>query len=70
MRHAISFHASIFKAEQFREQQDALNGVGALGPAVVNLHISSKLTTTQRKGLMREFPTYERRTNDEREVPH
>ena len=60
VRHAISFHASIFRAEQFREQQDALNNIEALGPSAVNLHISSKLTTTQRKRLMREFPTYER----------
>jgi hypothetical protein len=52
--------SSIFKAEQFREQQEALNAVEALGPSAVNLHISSKLTTTQRKRLMREFPTYER----------
>ena len=60
VRHAISFHASIFKAEQFREQQDALNTVERLGPSAVNLHISSKLSTTRRKELMREFPTYER----------
>jgi superfamily II DNA or RNA helicase len=58
VRHAISFHGSIFKAEQFREQQDALNAVA--DPSAVNLHISSKLTTTQRKRLMREFPTYDR----------
>jgi superfamily II DNA or RNA helicase len=60
IKHAISFHSSIFKAEQFRKQQDALNNIGALGPPVVNLHISSKRTTTKRKQLIREFPTYER----------
>jgi superfamily II DNA or RNA helicase len=60
VKHAISFHSSIFKAEQFREQQEALNAVETLGPSGVNLHISSKLTTTQRKRLMREFQTYER----------
>jgi predicted helicase len=53
-------HFPILKAEQFREQQDALNSADAVGPSAVNLHISSKLTTTQRKRLMREFPTYER----------
>jgi superfamily II DNA or RNA helicase len=60
VRHAISFHGSILKAEQFREQQDALNPITSLGPSSANLHISSKLTTSQRKRLLREFPTYER----------
>jgi superfamily II DNA or RNA helicase len=60
VRHAISFHNSIAKAKQFQEQQDALNAAEGIGPFAVNLHISSKLTTTQRKRLMREFPTYER----------
>jgi predicted helicase len=60
VRHAISFHSSILKAAQFREQQDALNSAEEVGLSAVNLHISSKLTTTQRKRLIREFPTYER----------
>jgi predicted helicase len=59
-RDVLSFHSSIIKAKQFREQQDVLNAVEALGPSGVNLHISSELTTTQRKRLMREFPTYDR----------
>ncbi len=53
--HAISFHRSIRSATRFQEQQDALNGLRALGPRVQNFHISSKKTAGQRSRLMREF---------------
>jgi predicted helicase len=60
VRHAISFHNSIAKAEQLSDQRDALNAADEFGPPAVNLHISSRLTTSRRKQLMREFPTYQR----------
>src|SRR6476661_4903218 len=55
VKHAISFHRSIRGADRFREQQDALNRMGSLGPRTTNLHISSKKTAGQRGDLLREF---------------
>jgi predicted helicase len=55
VKHAISFHRSIRGADRFREQQDALNRMGSLGPKTTNLHISSKKTAGQRSDLLREF---------------
>jgi hypothetical protein len=55
VKHAISFHRSIRAADRFREQQDALNRMGSLGPKTINLHISSKKTAGQRSDLLREF---------------
>jgi superfamily II DNA or RNA helicase len=60
VKHAISFHRSIRGADQFREQQDALNRTGSLGPKTNNLHISSKKTAGQRSDLLREFVVHER----------
>jgi predicted helicase len=47
VKHAISFHRSIRGADRFREQQDALNRMGSLGPKTTNLHISSKKTAIE-----------------------
>jgi superfamily II DNA or RNA helicase len=55
VKHAISFHRSIRGADRFREQQNALNRMGSLGPKTTNLHISSKKTAGQRSDLLREF---------------
>jgi superfamily II DNA or RNA helicase len=55
VKHAISFHRSIRAADRFREQQDALNRMGSLGPKTTNLHISSKKTAGQRSDLLDEF---------------
>jgi superfamily II DNA or RNA helicase len=60
VKHAISFHRSIRGADQFREQQDALNRMGSLGPKTTNLHISSKKTAGQRSDLLREFVVHKR----------
>src|SRR6476660_8573244 len=60
VRHAISFHRSIRGADRFREQQDALNRMGSLGPRTTNLHISSKKTAGQRSDLLREFVVHKR----------
>jgi superfamily II DNA or RNA helicase len=60
VRHAISFHRSIRGADRFREQQDALNRMGSLGPKTTNLHISSKKTAGQRSELLREFVGHRR----------
>ena len=60
VKHAISFHRSIRSADQFREQQDALNRMGSLGPKTINLHISSKKTAGQRSDLLREFVVHKR----------
>jgi superfamily II DNA or RNA helicase len=59
-KHAISFHRSIRGADRFREQQDALNRMGSLGPKMTNLHISSKKTAGQRSDLLREFVVHKR----------
>src|SRR6476661_5005622 len=60
VKHAISFHRSIRGADRFREQQDALNRMGSLGPKTTNLHISSKKTAGQRSDLLREFVVHRR----------
>jgi superfamily II DNA or RNA helicase len=60
IKHAISFHRSIRAADRFREQQDALNRMGSLGPKTTNLHISSKKTAGQRSDLLREFVVHKR----------
>jgi predicted helicase len=60
IRHAISFHRSIRAADRFREQQDALNRLSAVGPKTTNLHISSKKTAGQRSDLLREFVDHKR----------
>jgi superfamily II DNA or RNA helicase len=60
VKHAISFHRSIRGADRFREQQDALNRMGSLGPKTTNLHISSKKTAGQRSDLLREFVVHKR----------
>jgi superfamily II DNA or RNA helicase len=60
VKHAISFHRSILGADRFREQQDALNRMGSLGPKATNLHISSKKTAGQRSDLLREFAVHKR----------
>jgi superfamily II DNA or RNA helicase len=60
IKHAISFHRSIRAADRFREQQDALNEVRAVGPKTTNLHISSKKTAGERSELLREFVDHKR----------
>jgi predicted helicase len=60
VKHAISFHRTIRAADRFREQQDALNRMGSLGPKTTNLHISSKKTAGQRSDLLREFVVHKR----------
>ena len=37
VKHAISFHRSIRGADRFREQQDALNRMGSLGPKTITM---------------------------------
>jgi len=60
VKHAISFHRSIRAADRFREQQDALNRMGRLGPKTINLHISSKKTAGLRSDLLQEFVVHKR----------
>ena len=60
IKHAISFHRSIRAADRFREQQDALNRLGNIGPKTTNLHISSKKTAGERSDLLREFVGHKR----------
>ena len=60
VKHAISFHRSIRAADRFREQQDALNGLGSLGPKTANLHISSKKTAGERSDLLRQLVDHRR----------
>ncbi|HKF09697.1 MAG TPA: DEAD/DEAH box helicase family protein [Xanthobacteraceae bacterium] len=44
IKHAISFHRSIRRADRFRAQQDVLNRLHDIGPKTTNLHISSQKT--------------------------
>ena len=60
VKHAISFHRSIRAADQFREQQDVLNGLRSLGPKTANLHISSKKTAGERNDLLRQLVDHRR----------
>jgi predicted helicase len=60
IKHAISFHRSIRAADRFREQQDVLNRLRAIGPRAINLHISSKKTAGERSDLLREFVGHKR----------
>ena len=55
IKHAISFHRSIRRADRFRAQQDVLNRLHDIGPKTTNLHISSKKTAGERSDLLREF---------------
>jgi superfamily II DNA or RNA helicase len=59
VKHAISFHRTIKIADAFRRQQDELNRFPALGPAVINLHISGKNSTAERAMIMDEFASSE-----------
>lgn len=54
--HAISFHRSIRVAQQFRDQQDALDD----GTGIVNLHISGELPAGRRSALLDHFTTCDR----------
>ena len=60
VKHAISFHRSIRRAEDFAHQQDALNKVNGLGPIVENGHISGKKSAGERADLLRRFASSER----------
>jgi predicted helicase len=59
-KYAISFHRSITAADRFREQQDRLNGLTEVGPATINLHISSRKSAGERAELLRGFVQHER----------
>jgi len=52
VKHAISFHASIFAADRFQAQQDVLN---CLQPRAENFHVSSRKSAGERKLLLDEF---------------
>jgi superfamily II DNA or RNA helicase len=58
--HSISFYRSIRGADLFREQQDTLNRLRNIGPATINLHISSKKTAGERSDLLRQFVNHRR----------
>ena len=60
LKHAISFHRSIYLAKQFQKQQDDLNTVHSLKPKVENLHISSKKSSGERTELIKEFTELDR----------
>lgn len=55
VHHAITFHNTIKKADDFSKQQDTLNSIKDLGPRSENSHISSKKSTGDRAKLLKEF---------------
>ena len=55
IKHAISFHRSIKKAEDFSKQQDAFSGQLNGSLAIKNFNISSKLSAGQRSQVLKEF---------------
>jgi len=59
INHALSFHRSIKRAEDFNKQQDAFSGKFGNNLLIENLNISSKLSAGQRSQLLREFTASE-----------
>jgi superfamily II DNA or RNA helicase len=57
IRHAVSFHNSIARAEDFRELNEELNGHFGDLPGY---HISSRKSAGERAGLLRDFSRQER----------
>jgi superfamily II DNA or RNA helicase len=56
IRHAVSFHSSIARAEDFRELNEELNGHFGDLPGY---HISSRKSAGERAGLLRDFSRQE-----------
>ena len=55
IKHAVSFHRSIKRAESFTEQQTAFGGLLGNGSHIENRNISSKLSAGQRTQVLKEF---------------
>jgi superfamily II DNA or RNA helicase len=60
IKHALSFHRSIKRAEDFNKQQDAFSGKLGSKLLIENLNISSRLSAGQRSQLLNDFAAGER----------
>jgi len=60
IKHALSFHRSIKRAEDFNKQQDAFSGKLGSKLLIENRNISSKLSAGQRSQLLTDFTASER----------
>jgi len=60
IKHALSFHRSIKRAEDFNKQQDAFSGKLGSKLLIENRNISSRLSAGQRSQLLSEFAASER----------
>ena len=60
IKHALSFHRSIKRAEDFNKQQDAFSGKLGSKLLIENRNISSKLSAGQRSQLLNDFAASER----------
>ena len=60
IKHALSFHRSIKRAENFCEQQDAFSGKLGSKLLIENRNISSKLSAGKRSQLLTDFMASER----------
>lgn len=60
IKHALSFHRSIKRAEDFNKQQDAFSGKLGSKLLIENRNISSRLLAGQRSQLLNDFTASER----------
>ena len=60
IKHALSFHRSIKRAEDFNKQQDAFSGKLGSKQLIENRNISSRLSAGQRSQLLNDFAASER----------
>jgi superfamily II DNA or RNA helicase len=60
IKHALSFHRSIKRAEDFNKQQDAFSGKLGSKLLIENRNISSRLSAGQRSQLLNDFTASER----------
>ena len=60
IKHALSFHRSIKRAEDFNKQQDAFSGKLGSKQLIENRNISSRLSAGQRSRLLNDFAASER----------
>lgn len=59
VKHIISFHRSIRDAENFSRQQEALDRIPGMGPALTCLHVSGAQPTARRAETMDRFASSE-----------
>ena len=59
IRHIVSFHSSIRRAEEFRMGSRRFNEMFAESPPIASFHVSGKMSTGRRQAQLREFVSIE-----------